>query len=212
MIFEKYQTIVFIGDSITDAGRRTANPPFGTGYMSIIQAMVTARYPDLDVTWHNRGVGGDTIRHLDARWQEDVIELNPDWLSVKIGINDVWRQYSVDEAKRKEAVPVDEFEERYRRLLQHAVDRTGCNLIIAEPYVIEKDQAESQYVQTREMAEVARKLAADFGAIFIATQTAFDDVLEHTETTDWAADRIHPNLAGHAVIAQAFLRALDFSL
>jgi lysophospholipase L1-like esterase len=78
MIFEQGQRIVFIGDSITDCGRRDANPPYGNGYMSLVRAFVTARYPELDLSWENRGISGDTVRHLKARWDEDVIALNPD--------------------------------------------------------------------------------------------------------------------------------------
>jgi len=209
MMFEQGQRIVFIGDSITDAGRRELTPPYGTGYMSLIQAFVAARYPELHLDWENRGVGGDTVRHLKARWDDDVIALNPDWLSIKIGINDVWRKYG---QKPEEAVPVDEYEETLRELIQRAVDETGCQLIIAEPYVIEKNPSDPQLVDTLEMGQVSRRLANEFGAINVRTQEAFDTALHHSEPSDWAADRIHPNLAGHAVIAQAYLRAIGFEL
>jgi lysophospholipase L1-like esterase len=209
VIFEQGQRIVFIGDSITDAGRRDAFAPYGNGYFSLVRAFVTARYPDLGLEWENRGVGGDTTRHLMARWEEDVVALQPDWLSVKIGINDVWRKHG---AKAHEAVPIDEYEANLRQLLTRAVDATGCKLIIAEPYVIEKDQNDPQLRDTTAFGLVARKLAAEFGAVNVRTQEAFDAALATTESCDWAADRIHPNLAGHAVIAQAFLRAIGFSL
>lgn len=209
MIFERGQRIVMIGDSITDCGRRDAFAPYGNGYVSLVQAFITARYPELDLAFENRGIGGDTVRHLKARWDEDAIALRPDWLSVKIGINDVWRAFG---ANAHEAVPADEFEATYRRLLRQAVDETGCRLIILEPYVIEKDQADPQLVRTRELAMIARKLAAEFHAINVRTQDAFNEVLQHSEPSAWAHDRIHPNLAGHAVIAQAFLNAVGFEL
>jgi lysophospholipase L1-like esterase len=57
-----------------------------------------------------------------------------------------------------------------------------------------------------------REIAAEAGAVMVRTQDAFDDVLRSTAPADWADDRIHPNRPGHAVIAQAFLRALDFTL
>ena len=209
MIFEQGQRIVFIGDSITDCGRRDANAPYGNGYVSLVHAFVTARYPELNLSWENRGVGGDTVRHLEARWDEDVIALNPDWLSIKIGINDVWRRFG---ERPHEAVPADEYEATLRELVRRAVDGTGCKLIIAEPYVIEKDRTDPQLVATTEMGQIARRLAGEFGAINVRTQEAFDRVLEHSESSDWAADRIHPNLAGHAVIAQAFLKAIGFEL
>jgi lysophospholipase L1-like esterase len=198
-----------IGDSITDCGRRDAFAPYGNGYVSLVHSFITARYPELGLGFENRGIGGDTVRHLKARWDEDVIALKPDWLSVKIGINDVWRAYG---QKPHEAVPADEYEATLRELLIRAVDETGCRLIVLEPYVIEKDQTDPQLVQTREYAGIARKLAGEFDAINVRTQEAFDRVLGHSESTDWADDRIHPNLAGHAVIAQAFLNAVGFEM
>ena len=69
MLFERGQKILFIGDSITDCGRRDVQAPYGNGYMSLVRAFVTARYPELGLTLENRGIGGDTVRHLDARWR-----------------------------------------------------------------------------------------------------------------------------------------------
>lgn len=209
MRFETGQKVLFIGDSITDCGRRDDRPPFGNGYVSLVQAFVTARYPELGLRFENRGIGGDTVRHLDCRWDEDVIAESPDWLSVKIGINDVWRTFGEN---RHEAVPIDEYEATYRKLLNQAVDATGATLIIAEPYVIEPDRNDPMRARMDQYGLVARGLAEEFGAINVRTQDAFDEVLVHSVAGDWAADRVHPNLAGHAVIAQAFLRAIGFDL
>ncbi len=209
MLFEQGEKVLFVGDSITDCGRRDVFEPLGNGYVALVQALVTARYPELDLTFENRGVGGNTVRHLDERWEEDVIAESPDWLSVKIGINDVWRSFDSAGAG---AVAIDEYEATYRRLLMTAVERTGCRLIVAEPYVIESDQTNPMRVQMDAYGQVARSLAAEFGAVNIRTQEAFDLALETTTPDAWAADRIHPNLAGHAVIANAFLRAIGLEL
>ncbi len=209
MVFEHGQKIVFIGDSITDCGRRDANAPYGNGYVSLVRAFVVGRYPELDLTFENRGIGGDTVRHLHARWQADVLDENPDWLIVKIGINDVWRSF---DSAGQGAVSIDEYETTYRWLLKSAVDRTGCNLIIAEPYVIGADVSDPMRAQMDRYGLVARKLASEFGAVNIQTQAAFDVALRTTDSIDWADDRIHPNLAGHAVIAQAFLRGIGWEL
>lgn len=209
MIFESGQKVLFMGDSITDRGRRDTAAPYGGGYMSLVRALVIARYPDLGLTFENRGVGGDTVRHLDARWRQDVIAERPDWLSVKIGINDVWRTFG---DKAHEAVPIDEYESTYRRLLRQAVDETGCRLIVAEPYVIEPDRADPMRQRMDQYGRIARALADEFGAVNVRTQDAFDVALESTSPSDWAEDRVHPYIEGHAVIAQAFLRAIGFEL
>lgn len=205
--FAPGQRLVFIGDSITDCGRRDVAEPFGDGYVSLLHSFVTAWQPELGLTWFNRGIGGDTVRDLRARWQSDVLDLSPDWLSVKIGINDVWRMF---DGRTAEGVPIDEYESTLRALLRESVDRTGCRLILAQPYVIEPDRTEPQRAMTDQYGGVVDKLAAEFGAVLIRTQDAFDRVLATTGSADWAADRIHPNQAGHAVIAQEFLAAFGW--
>ncbi|HCT79415.1 MAG TPA: GDSL family lipase [Micromonosporaceae bacterium] len=205
MIFEAGQRVVFIGDSITDCGRRDEDPPFGNGYMNLVRAFVTARHPELGLTWLNRGISGNTVRELAERWHQDAVQTGPDWLSVMIGINDVWR-YFLD--RESEAVPIDEYEETLRRLLREAVDQTGCRLILADLYIIEPDLDEPQRVQSDRYGLVVEKLAGEFDAVHVRTQQAFDRVLAVTQPLDWADDRIHPNVAGHAVIAQAYLDAI----
>jgi len=209
MKFEQHQKILFIGDSITDCGRRDASAPFGDGYMNLIRALVTARYPYLGLTWENRGIGGNTVRHLAERWQQDVIAEQPAWLSVKIGINDVWRTFDQGGVG---AVSIDEYESTYRDLLKQAVQFTGCKLIIAEPYIIDADRTNPMRVQMDEYGAVARQLAVEFDAVQVHTQAAFDEALQTTAPEDWADDRIHPNLEGHAVIALAYLKAIGWDL
>ncbi len=205
MILEDGQRVVFIGDSITDCGRRDLNAPYGNGYVSLVHAFTTARHPGTRLTWLNRGVSGNTVRDLAARWEPDAIGTRPDWLSVMIGINDVWRAFG---EYPENAVPLAEFEATLRALLRHVVDATGCRLILADPYVIEPDREEPQRAASDRYAEVVGELAAEFDARHVATQRAFDDVLAVSGPTDWADDRIHPGLAGHAVIAEAFLRTI----
>ena len=205
MRFQTQQRIVFIGDSITDCGRRDTDAPYGNGYLSLVRAFTVARYPQLRLTWMNRGVSGDTVRDLAARWEPDALRTRPDWLCVMIGINDIWRAFG---DRVDEAVPIGEYERTLGELLRRAVDATGCRLVLADPYIIEPERGEPQRAQTQRYAEVVARLAEEFGAVHVATQEAFDRVLSVSDPGDWADDRIHPNLAGHAVIADAFLRAL----
>jgi lysophospholipase L1-like esterase len=209
MLFSTGQRVVFIGDSITDCDRRGAAAPYGAGYVDLVRSLVTARHPELGLTWVNRGIGGDTVRELAARWDTDAIGTAPDWLSVMIGINDIWHHFGSQPAR---AVPLAEYATTLRTLLRQAVDRTGCRLIVAEPYIIEPDRTDPQRAETDRYCLVAREIAAEFGAVNVRTQDAFDEVLRSTAPADWADDRIHPNRPGHAVIAQAFLRALNFTL
>lgn len=203
------QKIVMIGDSITDAGRREIEPPYGVGYMTLVRSFVTALHPELGLTWENRGIGGDTVRHLDARWTTDVVDEHPDVLTVMIGINDVWRAFG---EKAHEAVPEDEYRATLTRLIGAARAGDGPDLYIGSPYMIEADRSDPMRAAMDSRIAVARDVAADAGATFIDVQAAFDRVLATTANTDWAEDRIHPNQPGHAVIAVEFLRAFGIDL
>jgi lysophospholipase L1-like esterase len=138
-----------------------------------------------------------------------VLEEQPDWLSVGIGINDVWRAFG---DTPHEAVPIDEYEATLRQLLDQAVGVTRARLIMMEPYMIEPDLAQPM----RHSMDLYRArfdaVAADYGAIVVPVQAAFDDVLQHTQPEQWADDNIHPNPPGHTVITLAFLRALGADL
>jgi lysophospholipase L1-like esterase len=209
MQFKPRQKIVFIGDSITDCGRRDAAAPFGSGYVSIARALLLARYPELGLRFANMGISGNTVRDLAARWERDVVQEKPDWLSVMIGINDVWRAF---DGRPDNAVPLDEYEATLRRLLDRARTATGTRLILMEPYMIEPSHAEPMRHEMDRYGAVVRALAADYNAILVRTQAAFDAALQHTTPGDWAQDRIHPNLPGHAIIALAWLRAVGFAM
>ncbi|MER3406403.1 MAG: GDSL family lipase [Chloroflexota bacterium] len=207
-VFQPGQKLVFIGDSITDAGRRTeAHAPYGRGYVFFIYSFLHARYPALALTVINQGISGNTIRDLKARWERDVIAEQPDWLTVKIGINDVWRRVT---GRLDEAVPLDEYVATYRELLEETRQRTSARFILMEPYVIEPDRADPFRSLMDRYVEAVDALAGECGAILVRTQAAFDDALEKQPTAFWAPDRVHPGGPGHAVIARAFLRAVGY--
>src|SRR4051812_47492548 len=90
-LIQDTQTVVFAGDSITDCGRRAEHAPFGSGYVRQTIDLITARYPERRITFWNEGIGGNTVEDLRNRWLDDVIRHQPDWLCVKIGINDLHR-------------------------------------------------------------------------------------------------------------------------
>jgi len=208
LVFRQSQRVVFIGDSITDCGRRQPpSAPFGNGYVHFARAFLLARYPALNLDILNRGIGGNTVRDLAARWDDDVIALRPDWLSVKIGINDVWRTVA---GRAAEAVPLDEYAATYERLLRRAKEETSARLILMEPYVIESDRQDAFRALIDQYILVVHRLAEQYGAILIRTQAAFDDALTGQPAAYWAEDRVHPGAPGHAVIARAFLRGVGY--
>lgn len=207
-LFAPNQKIVFIGDSITDCGRRNEpHQPFGNGYMAMIRNGIIARYPEYNLTFLNHGISGNTIRDLDARWQQDVLDQEPDVLSIKIGINDVWRHIAGRDA---EHVPLDEYEATYRRLLELVRKRCETRLVLVDPYVIEADRDDPFRRMLDGYIACVHRLAEAFDAVSVRTQEAFDRALEAQPAAFWARDRIHPGGPGHAVIARAFLKAVGY--
>ena len=205
---------VLIGDSITDAGRDPSGeatpwgaPGHGRGYVGLVEAWLGATRPQDRIRLINRGTGGHTVRDLKNRWQTDVLDLKPDWVSVMIGVNDVWRQY--DTPLRVEG---HVYIEEYTRTLEDLVTRTRPHvkgLIVATPFLIEGNRDDAMRKTMDAYSAVVRDLAKKHDAILVDVQAAFDELLVHTHPMTLAWDRIHPNMTGHLAIARAFLKAID---
>lgn len=214
MLIHPHSKLLFIGDSITDAGRTRPNPseglfdPMGRGYVTLVDALLGAVYADRAIRVVNVGNSGNTIRDLANRWQTDVLDLKPDWLSVMIGINDVWRQFDVP--KITEApVQLEEYERIYDELLSKTRSSlTG--LVLMTPYYIESNASDKMRARMDQYGQAVRKLASKHNAVFVDTQAAFNKVLEHYYPGMLAWDRVHPNQTGHMVLARAFLDAVGF--
>lgn len=211
MKIQRGSKLVFIGDSITDAGRTRPVAeglfdPLGKGYVSIAASLIGASCPELGVRIVNMGCSGDTVRSLKARWETDVFALKPDWLSVMIGINDVWRQYDLPLMKETHVCLKE-----YERTLEELVRRTRPKLkglVLMSPYFIEPNKSDAMRATMDKYGAAVKRVAAKHGAIFVDVQAAFDSVLEHCHPAALAWDRVHPNQPGHAVIARSFLKAV----
>ena len=125
MLFQRNDTVLFIGDSITDYNRARPvgeglNNAWGTSYAAMASSLLCAMYPELHLRMINMGISGNQVRDLDKRWQTDVLDLKPDWVVVLIGINDVWRQF--DSPSQPELhVPPEEYRATYQRLLEETL-------------------------------------------------------------------------------------------
>lgn len=156
MLFGPKQKILFVGDSITDASRPADNTPFGFGYVSLIRNLVMARYPELKLEFINRGVSGNTTIDLLARWDSDVLEAQPDWLSIKIGINDVWKGFRPG---GEEPVPLPEYTGILRTLLDHTYARTNARVILMTPYMIEGNRQDPMRQEMDRYGEAVHAIA-----------------------------------------------------
>lgn len=201
---------VLIGDSITEWGRPRAGTPgydtaLGHGYVARVAVGLREQWPGQPVEVLNRGVGGHTVRDLAARWDEDVLQLRPDWLSVMIGINDVWRFF--DPARRAEAVPPEEYAQTLDLLISLARPVVK-QVVILTPFYAEPDRADPMRRRMDEFGAIAARVAERHHTRFVDVQAVIDELLRTRRPEDVAHDKVHVGEAGHAAIAAALLQAV----
>jgi len=209
----KNETLLMIGDSITDCGRNRPRgegigDPFGKGYVSLVDGLLKTVYPELAIRVINMGISGNTVRDLAERWQTDVLDLKPDWVSVMIGTNDVWRQYDQPYIPESHVYP-----EEYEATLDGLVQKTKPHvkgIVLMTPFYLEPNRADPMRATMDGYGRIVRRTAERHGAVFVDTQAAFDQVLAHIYPATLAWDRVHPSMAGHATLARAFLNAIGF--
>jgi lysophospholipase L1-like esterase len=213
MLIPAHAKLLMIGDSITDAER--ARPigeglfdAGGNGYVSLVRGWLETVYPDRCIRVVNMGQGGDTVRALKARWQRDVLDLKPTWLSVMIGINDVWRQFDLPLQTEEHVLP-DEYAQTLDEIIV-TLRPTLDGLILLTPFHIEANPQDPMRAMMDRYGQMVREAAAKHCAILVDTQAAFDRVLAHRHSNAIAWDRIHPNIIGTTILARAFLQAIEF--
>lgn len=205
------QTVVFIGDSITDCGRRDVAPPLGNGYVRFIAELIAIRYPALKVTIVNKGISGNTVADLRERWHDDLLALRPDWVSVLIGINDVHRTLRGEPT----AVPPDRYEQLYRECLSLTKKHTAAQLVLMEPFYIstdtETDSWRTKVLQAlNDYRAIVRELSNEFGGVFVPLHGLFQEHLRYRSADAFCPEPVHPNTFGHLLIAHAWLVALGW--
>ena len=205
--------LVMIGDSVTDAGR--AQPvgeglfeAHGKGYVNMVNSLLWAVYPGHKLRVANLGSAGHTVRDLKGRWQRDVLDLKPDWLSIMIGTNDVWRQFDLPHQPEVH-VGLAEYESTLDELVQKTLPEIQ-GLVLMTPFMMEPNSREPMRARMDKYGAVVKKLAKRHGTILVDTQAAFDVALKHIHPMALAWDRIHPNSSGHMILARAFLQGVGF--
>lgn len=209
MLIEPGSKLLFIGDSITDCNR--ARPvaegnEVGNGYVAQINALLGALYPAYGIRVFNAGMNGNTVRDLKARWRKDVLDQQPDWLVIFIGINDVWRQFDTP-LRTEQHVLIDE----YRRELEALIKQTAPHLqgvVLMTPYFLEPNRDDPMREAMDAYGDAVRELAAQHSAVLVDTQLAMDALLEQMHPMSLAWDRVHPNQTGHMALALVFMRAI----
>ncbi len=201
--------ILFQGDSITDVGRdrnnKNANDTaaLGHGYALLAASQLLNKYPAKRLKVYNTGISGNRVPDLQKRWQEDTLAINPTVLSILIGVNDFWR--TID---RGAQTTVEEYKSQYKQLLQETLQKLpNVKLIIGEPFAVKGvgHITEAWYPKFLAYQESAREIAKEFGAILIPYQNIFDNAQKNAPGAYWAADGVHPTLAGAQMMASAWM-------
>lgn len=204
-IIEDNALVLFQGDSITDCGRNYADGnDLGAGYAMLAAAWFSAAYPEKRVRFLNRGISGHRVADLRARWQQDCLDLRPTWVSILIGVNDTWRRYDSNDP-----TPAEAFERDYRAILAATRDRLGARLILCEPFLLPVPDDRIAWREDLDPKIAAvRRLAREFDALYVPLDGLFAAAATRREPAFWLPDGVHPTPAGHALIAQAWLKAV----
>ncbi|HEY6807593.1 MAG TPA: SGNH/GDSL hydrolase family protein [Gemmatimonadales bacterium] len=204
--------VLFQGDSITDCGRDRKNPhpnaadALGNGYPLLIASTLLAAQPGRGFRFYNRGVSGNTVPDLDARWQADTLDLAPDVLSILIGVNDYWHVLMGTYHGT-----VDDYAHELESLLTRTrQSRPGIRLVLLEPFTLRtgvvKDSWFPEFDQRR---AVAGRVAERAGAALVPLQAMFDGLTRNSPPAYWSGDGVHPTAAGHGAIAKAWMDAVQ---
>ena len=202
------KTILFQGDSITDCGRNRENKRVGGGYPLLATSVLECDFPG-EYNIYNTGISGNRIVDLYARIKADLINLKPDYMSILIGVNDVWHELGAN----KNGVSAEKYERIYDMLLSEVkAELPDLRIVIMEPYVVHGTGTDTYYDEFRREVELraaaARRLAEKYGCVFIPLQSMFDEVIAKSgDPAHWTHDGVHPNHAGHQLIARAWLDA-----
>src|SRR5262249_10275480 len=150
----------------------------------------------------NMGVSGNTVRDLKARWLTDVLDQKPDWLSIMIGINDVWRQFDIPLQKEAHVLP-DEYEATLDELIARTRPVLKGGLVLMTPFYIEPNRQDAMRARMDQYGDIVKKLATQHNTLLVDTQAAFDAILPVYYPATLAWDRVHPNHIGCMALARA---------
>lgn len=194
---------LFQGDSITDAGRNREDVhdlgPVDASYAVHAAAILREQYPAIDFEFLNLGISGDQTKNLVERLQADFIDIQPDFVSILIGINDVWH-YSEGE----NWLSSDVFEQRYRTVLQALKEKTHAKIMMLEPFLIPVEDKLYWRGDLASKIEIVRKLAREYADVYLPTDGLLQSEFIGNVPTDYAADGVHPTEKGARFIGNLY--------
>lgn len=200
--------ILFQGDSVTDAGRNLAkdfNHDLGLGYPYLISARLRCDFPEKRIVVLNRGISGNRSVDLYARWKVDALNLKPDLLSILIGVNDTWHEFG-----NRNGVELPRYEQFLRMLIEWTKQELPkTKIVLMEPFVLNFGAVSDSWLpEMKERGKIVKKLAGEYGLMFIPMQSIFDNALKKAPGEFWLKDGVHPTAEGFQLMADAWIRAV----
>ncbi len=205
--------ILFQGDSITDAKRLRDNENYkGMGYPTFVSARLGFDCPN-DYEFFNRGISGNRIVDIYARMKMDIVNLKPDYLSILVGVNDVWHEINDDEMFRN-GVSAEKFYKVYSILIDELkTELRNLKIMILEPFVLKQSGTEANWEYFRpeveKRAEMAKRVAEENDLVFVPLLKEFDEATKIAPAEHWTIEGVHPTPAGHELIARAWMKGFE---
>ncbi len=200
----KKLTIVFQGDSITDAGRDKTNyHDMGPGYPKYASEAIKEAYPDVEFEFINEGISGNRTSQLFDRLYNDALRFNPDVISILIGINDVWHRLNRIETSDAQIAL------NYRSILESIKRNTDAKIVMISPYVLDAANNDKIKGDLPSVLSIIEGLAKEFADVYIPLNKYFDDAMK-TQPTPlyYSADGVHPNEEGRKFIGKVYADAV----
>jgi len=208
MLLSPHDHVLFYGDSITDAGRNRESKPndadgWGRGYAFQASAQLLSEFADWNLTFSNKGISGNRIYDLEERLENDVLALNPNLVSILIGINDTWRAFD-----SKITSATETFTASYHRVLTALAER-DIRVILLEPFLLPVPEDRRAWrADLDPKINAVRDLAREFGATYVPLDGIFAAASVVRGPAYWLPDGVHPSAAGHALIARHWIDAV----
>lgn len=199
---KKGDRVVFLGDSITQAG---AGPG---GYVTLVREALDADHKDLEVEVIGAGISGNKVPDLERRLERDVLSKKPTVVVIYIGINDVWHSASGKGTSK------EDFEKGLVNLIEQ-IQKAGSRVILCTATVIgeKTDGSNPLDKMLDEYCDISRGVAAKEKVQLLDLRKAFlahlkEHNLENKDRGILTGDTVHLNAEGNKFVANQMLTAL----